>query len=260
MEIRIKEEQGFEYVEYGEGPTLLLLHGLFGALSNWKAVMDRFSGRFRVIIPLMPIYKKTQVKASVDGLAEFIKDFLDFKGIKRCTFLGNSLGGHVALVFAMDHIHYLEGLVLTGSSGLYESGMGSTFPRRGNYQYIKDRVEYTFFSPSTATKELVDEVFEIVNDNYMTLRILKIARAAQRQNLREELPKLKLPTRLIWGLNDNITPPHVGHEFNVLMPNSDLRFIDNCGHAAMMEQPEIFNEYVEEFLNKIHPPAAQTPA
>jgi pimeloyl-ACP methyl ester carboxylesterase len=253
MDITIKEEQGFEYVEHGQGPTLLLLHGLFGALSNWQYVFERFSDRFRVVIPLMPIYKKTNVKASVDGLAEHIKDFLDYKGIKKCTALGNSLGGHVALLFALDNSNYLDGLVLTGSSGLYESGMGSTFPRRGNYQYIKDRVEYTFYSPGTATKELVDEVFEIVNDNYMTLRILKIARAAQRQNLREELPKLRIPTRLIWGLNDNITPPHVGHEFNVLMPNSDLRFIDHCGHAAMMEQPHVFNRYVDEFLVKIYP-------
>ena len=254
MEIKIKEENGFEYVEYGQGPTLLLLHGLFGALSNWRAVKERFSDRYRVVIPLMPIYnKKTSVKASVDGMAEFIKDFLDFKQIKRCTALGNSLGGHVALIFAMDNIGYLDALVLTGSSGLYESGMGSTFPRRGNYTYIRERVEYTFYSPKTATKELVDEVFEIVNDNYMTLRILKIARAAQRQNLREELPKLQLPTRLIWGLNDNITPAHVGHEFNMLMPNSDLRFIDECGHAAMMEQPEVFNELIDEFLRKIHP-------
>lgn len=253
MDIQIKNEGGFEYVEYGEGPTLVLLHGLFGALSNWRAVLDRFSNRFNVMIPLMPIYKKTNVKPSVDGMAEFIKDFLDFKGIKRCSFLGNSLGGHVALVFAIDHIHYLESLVLTGSSGLYESGMGSTFPRRGNYNYIKERVEYTFYSPKTATKELIDEVFEIVNDNYMTLRILKIARAAQRQNLREELPKLKLPTLLVWGLNDNITPANVGHEFHMLMPNSELQFIDGCGHAAMMEQPERFNEVVDEFFQKIYP-------
>jgi pimeloyl-ACP methyl ester carboxylesterase len=159
----------------------------------------------------------------------------------------------VALIFALDNIHYLDALVLTGSSGLYESGMGSTFPRRGNYNYIKERVEYTFYSPKTATKDLIDEVFEIVNDNYMTLRILKIARAAQRQNLREELPKLKLPTRLIWGLNDNITPAHVGHEFHMLMPNSDLCFLDECGHAAMMEQPEAFNELVDDFLTKLHP-------
>jgi pimeloyl-ACP methyl ester carboxylesterase len=253
MDIEIKSEGGFEYVEYGQGPTLLLLHGLFGALSNWKAVLDKFSDRYRVIIPLMPIYAKTSYKPSVDGMAEFIKDFLDFKGIKRCTALGNSLGGHVALIFAFDNLQYLDALVLTGSSGLYESGMGSTFPRRGNYTYIKERVEYTFYSPSTATKELVDEVFEIVNDNYMTLRILKIARAAQRQNLREELPKLPLRTLLIWGLNDNITPAGVGHEFHMLMPNSDLAFIDHCGHAAMMESPDRFNELVDDFLLEIYP-------
>ena len=253
MEIKIKREGSFEYVEEGNGPTLVLLHGLFGALSNWRAVFERFSDRYRIIIPLLPIYKKSGVKPSVDALAVYVKEFLDFKGIYKCTVLGNSLGGHIALVFALEEMNRLEGIVLTGSSGLFESGMGSTFPRRGNFAYIKERVEYTFYDPRTATAELVDEVFEIVNDNYKALRILKIARAAQRQNMRKDIERIKTKTLLVWGLNDNITPPNVAHEFHKLMPNSTLRFIDHCGHAAMMEQPGRFNEVLEEFLSQIYP-------
>lgn len=253
MELEIKQEGEFEYVEAGkDGPTLVLLHGLFGALSNWKAVIDRFVDRYRVLIPLLPIYKKTKVKPSVEGLAEYTLQFLDFKGIRKCTALGNSLGGHIGLVFALEHLDRLDGLVLTGSSGLFESGMGSTFPRRGNYPYIKERVEYTFYDPGTATKELVDEVFTIVNDNYMALRIVRIARAAQRENLRKLIHKITVPTLLVWGLNDNITPPNVAHEFHKLLPNSELHFIDHCGHAAMMEQPEQFNEYLDQFLDRVY--------
>ena len=133
--------------------------------------------------------------------------------------------------------------------------MGSTFPRRGNYKYIKQRVEYTFYDPKTATKELIDEVFGIVNDNYKALRILKIARNAQRENLKDHLPSIKVPSLLVWGLNDNITPPNVAHVFHKLIPNSELRFIDHCGHAAMMEQPDTFNTMVEDFLDKVYPPA-----
>lgn len=253
MEIKVKREGDYSFVEEGEGPPLILLHGLFGALSNWRDVVLKFRSRYRVLIPMLPIYEKTGVKPSVSALAEFVKGFVDFKQIQRATFLGNSLGGHVAQLYALDHLETVEALVLTGSSGLFESGMGSTFPRRGNYTYIKERVQYTFYSPDTATNELIDEVFDIVNDNYKTLRILKIARAAQRQNLREKLDALKVPVLLVWGLNDNITPAHVAHEFHKLLPNSTLRFIDHCGHAAMMEQPERFNEVLEEFLNKIHP-------
>jgi pimeloyl-ACP methyl ester carboxylesterase len=253
MEIQVKQEGGYDYVEEGSGPPLLLLHGLFGALSNWKAVVEAFSKRFTVFIPLMPIVAKTNVKPSIVGLAEFIDGFIRFKKIDRCTILGNSLGGHIGLVYSMANLSKVDALVLTGSSGLFESGMGSTFPRRGNIKYIKERVEYTFFKPETATKELIDEVFEMVNDNYMTLRILKIARDAQHQNLSEELGKVKVPTLLVWGLNDNITPPHVAHEFHRLLPDAELRFIDHCGHAAMMEQPEEFNIVLNRFLQRIYP-------
>jgi pimeloyl-ACP methyl ester carboxylesterase len=254
MEIRVRQEGGYDYVQEGEGPVLMLLHGLFGALSNWKAVVEAFSKRFTVMIPLMPIVAKTNVKPSISGLAEFIEGFVRFKGIDQCTILGNSLGGHVGLKYTMANMGKVRALVLTGSSGLFESGMGSTFPRRGNYKYIKERVEYTFYSPETATKDLIDEVFEMVNDNFMTLRILKIARDAQHENLTDELGKVRVPTLLVWGLNDNITPPHVAHEFQRLLPEAELRFIDHCGHAAMMEQPEAFNVALTRFLDRIYPP------
>ncbi|MFM2375203.1 MAG: hypothetical protein RLZZ165_300 [Bacteroidota bacterium] len=252
MNLQVRHDSGYDFVEEGSGTPLLLLHGLFGALSNWKAVVEAFSTRFTVLIPLMPIISKTSTKPSIQGLAEFVDGFVRFKKIDRCTILGNSLGGHIGLVYSMSHLDKVDALVLTGSSGLFESGMGSTFPRRGNIKYIKERVEYTFYSPETATKELIDEVFEMVNDNYMTLRILKIARDAQHQNLSKDLGKVKVPALLVWGLNDNITPPHVAHEFHRLLPDAELRFIDHCGHAAMMEQPETFNSILDRFLKRIY--------
>lgn len=253
MEIKIHEENGFRFVDEGQGPTLLLLHGLFGALSNWRTVVEVFSKEYRVLIPLMPIYEKPvrEVDTSVEGLMGFIVAFMEQKKLGKAILLGNSLGGHVALKYALAHQSKVDALILTGSSGLYESGMGNEFPRYKSYPFIKERVEFTFFSPLTATKELVDEVFGIVNDNYKALRVLRIARSAQREYLGKELANLKIPTLLIWGLNDNITPPHVAHEFNSLIPQSELQFVDHCGHAPMMEQPEIFNEILWTFLRKL---------
>jgi pimeloyl-ACP methyl ester carboxylesterase len=248
----IYQENGFQYVEEGKGPTLLLLHGLFGALSNWRSVLDEFSKDFRVLIPLMPIYdKNTKTGASVEGLTEFIESFVSFKQIEKTILLGNSLGGHIGLVYSLKHPDKVSALILTGSSGLFESGMGSTYPRRGSYEYIQQRVAYTFYKASTATKELVDEVFDIVSDNFKALRVLQIARSAQRNNMSADVASIHAPTLLIWGLNDNITPPHVAHEFNKLMPNSELFFIDKCGHAPMMEQPERFNFILRRYLQKM---------
>ena len=251
MNPNIRLEGRFEYIEEGQGPPIVVLHGLFGALSNFQSVLDTFSKKYRILIPLIPMYEKeASLTRTIDGLTQFIEEFIEFKGISQATLLGNSLGGHIALVYALRHPQKVASLILTGSSGLFESGMGVGFPRRSNYEFVRERVAYTFYSPRMATKELVDEVFDLVNDNYKTLCVLKVARSAQRHNMREDIGKIKVPTLLIWGLNDNITPPRVAHEFNRLMPHTELRFIDKCGHAPMMEQPELFNQYLSDFLEK----------
>ncbi len=252
MDYSLKEEGKYTFIEEGEGEVLLLLHGLFGALSNWKDVIDRFSGSYKVVIPMMPIYDMPVLTTSVKGLAKFIEEFVEFKGYTNMTVLGNSLGGHVSLVYSLKNQHNMHSLVLTGSSGLYENAMGGSYPKRGDYDYIRKKVEYTFYDPATATKELVDEVFEITNDRMKTLKILAMAKSAIRHNMRKEVNKIEVPVCLIWGKNDNITPPDVAEEFLQLLPNAELHWLDKCGHAAMMERPEEFNRILDDFLTRMY--------
>ncbi|MGC3948230.1 MAG: alpha/beta hydrolase [Chryseolinea sp.] len=248
MALSVKEENGYKYVEEGQGPVLLLLHGLFGALSNWEGVVSGFSGRYQVVIPMLPIYEMPIREAGLEGLSRFLKDFVEFKKLDNMILVGNSLGGHVGLLYTLNNQEKVKKLILTGSSGLFEDSMGGSYPKRGNYDYIRERVSYTFYDPKVATKDLIDEVFDITNSIPKCLRIVAIAKSAQRNNLADEIPNIKVPTLLVWGLNDTITPPLVAHEFNRLIPNSELRFIDKCCHAPMMEHPEKFNEIVNEFL------------
>lgn len=248
MGLNVKEEGGYKYVDEGQGPVLMLLHGLFGALSNWEGVVNRFSVNFRVVIPMLPIYEMPVREAGLEGLRKFVEEFVALKKLEDMTIMGNSLGGHVALVYTLKNPHKVKKLILTGSSGLFEDSMGGSYPKRGNYQYIKERVAYTFYNPEVATKELVDEVFETTNSIPKCMRIVAIAKSAQRNNLADEIPNINVPTLLVWGLNDTITPPMVAHEFNRLIPRSSLKFIDKCCHAPMMEHPEKFNELVEDFL------------
>lgn len=248
MALKVKEEGVYKFVDEGKGDVLLLLHGLFGALSNWEEVVSCFSKDFRVVIPMLPIYEMPIREAGLDGLRKFLEDFVAFKHLDRMTIMGNSLGGHIALMYALKNQEKVKRLILTGSSGLFEDSMGGSYPKRGNYEYIRERVSYTFYDPKVATKELVDEVFETTNSIPKCMRIVAIAKSAQRNNLAAEIPKIKVPTLLVWGLNDTITPPMVAHEFNRLIPDSELRFIDKCSHAPMMEYPEKFNEIVKEFL------------
>jgi pimeloyl-ACP methyl ester carboxylesterase len=248
MPILVKEENGFKFVDEGQGQVLLLLHGLFGALSNWEGVVNRFSKNFRVVIPMLPIYEMPIKEAGLDGLRKFVEDFVAFKGLTDMIIMGNSLGGHIALLYTLKNESKVKKLILTGSSGLFEDSMGGSYPKRGNYEYIRERVAYTFYDPNVATKDLVDEVFETTKSIPKCMRIVAIAKSAQRHNMAEEIPNITIPTLLVWGLNDTITPPIVAHEFNRLIPNSNLKFIDKCCHAPMMEHPEKFNELVEEFL------------
>ncbi len=248
MTIVVKEDKGFRYVDEGQGPVFLLLHGLFGALSNWEGVVNRFSKNYRVIIPMLPIYEMPIREAGLEGLRKFLEDFVAAKNIEKMVLMGNSLGGHIGLLYTLKNAEKVTKLILTGSSGLFEDSMGGSYPKRGNYEYIRERVSYTFYDPNVATKELIDEVFDITNSIPKCLRIVAIAKSAQRNNMASEIPNITIPTLLVWGLNDTITPPMVAHEFNRLIPNSTLKFIDQCSHAPMMEHPEKFNELVADFL------------
>lgn len=248
--MELKERHGFSYIDEGKGPTLLLLHGLFGALSNWEKVVERFKNHYRIIIPMLPIYSLPIKKSGVEGVTEFVNDFVNSFGLENMVVMGNSLGGHVALTYTLENPNKVAKLILTGSSGLFENSMGGSFPKRGSYDYIKERVGYTFYNPNTVSEKYVMEVFNTLKSAQKTLRIIAIARSAQRHNMAHKLPEIKAPTLLIWGLNDTITPPAVAHEFNKLIPNSELKFIDFCCHAPMMEQPEQFNQILADYLLK----------
>lgn len=250
MEYQIKEENGFRYIEEGEGKPLILLHGLFGALSNFRHVIEHFSKTHTVVIPMLPLYSMPVLSTGVRSLAHFLRDFVNHKKWDKVNLLGNSLGGHVALVYTKEYPERVSSLTLTASSGLYENAFGSSFPRREDKEFIRKKVAVTFFDPKHATDELVEDCFEIVNDRNRVLRILALAKSAIRHNMAKDLPNMHMPACLIWGKNDTITPPEVAAEFNQLLPNSTLYWIDECGHAPMMEHPETFNKILEQWLKE----------
>ncbi|MBI5373390.1 MAG: alpha/beta hydrolase [Sphingobacteriales bacterium] len=255
MDYEIKQDEKFKFIEEGSGEPLVLLHGLFGALSNFKSLIEYFRQYNKVIVPILPLLDMDILHTSVGGLAKFVNKFLETRNLEKVHLLGNSLGGHVALVHTLKHPERIKSLILTGSSGLFENGMGDSYPKRGDYEYIRKKTELTFYDPKTATKELVDEVYSITNNRLKAIKIIALAKSAIRNNLGEELNQIKQPTLLVWGNNDTITPPFVGREFNKLIPNSELYFVDKCGHAPMMEVPDEFNAILHKFLKKLNEPA-----
>lgn len=247
----IKKEKKFRYLEVGEGTPLIILHGLMGGLSNFDGVTHHFSARgYRVLIPELPVYSMSLLKTNVKSFAKFLERFIAFKELDNVILLGNSLGGHIGLLHAKLYPARVKALIITGSSGLYESAMGDGYPKRGDYEFIKKKSESVFYDPQVATKEIVDEVYATVNDRNKLVKTLAIAKSAIRHNMAKDLPHMHTPTCIIWGKQDNVTPPSVAEEFHALLPDSDIFWIDKCGHAPMMEHPERFNEILEGWLKQ----------
>lgn len=251
MEQHIQQDGKFKFFEYGEGQPLVILHGLMGGLSNFDGVMSFFPEKgYKVVIPELPLYDLPLLKTNIKVITKFIKEFIEKRDYGQVILIGNSLGGHIGLLTTKLYPELVKALVITGSSGLYESAMGESYPKRGNYEYIKEKAENVFYDPEVATKEIVDDVYETVNDRSKLVRTLAIAKSAIRHNMSKDLPDMTTPTCIIWGRQDNVTPPNVAEDFNKLLPDSELHWIDKCGHAAMMEHPNEFNEVLYTWLKK----------
>jgi pimeloyl-ACP methyl ester carboxylesterase len=251
MKGQLTTDKKYTYYESGEGTPIIILHGLMGGLSNFDGVANFFPEKgYKVVIPELPLYTQNILKTNVKAFAKFVKDFITHKGYDKVILLGNSLGGHIALYHTKMYPEKMAGLVITGSSGLYESAMGESYPKRGDYEYIQKKAQDVFYDPAVATKEIVDDVFATVNDRVKLIKTLTIAKSAIRHNMAKDLPKMTTPTCIIWGRNDIVTPPNVAEEFHNLLPNSDLYWIEKCGHAAMMEHPDEFNRLMYEWLQK----------
>ncbi|WP_185850944.1 alpha/beta fold hydrolase [Blattabacterium cuenoti] len=241
----------FSYVRRGSGHPLILLHGLMGKLSNFNALLDFFPKKgYQVIIPRLPLYKMPLLLTNIYSLSKYVINLLIEIEIEKATLIGNSLGGHIALIIAKNRMDLVHSIVLTGSSGLFERAFGDAIPKRENYEYIRKKSQEVFYDPRIATKELVDEVFHIVNDKKKGIKTLYIAKSSMKYNMSKDLSVIRQPICLIWGRQDHVTPPEVAKEFHRLLPHSELYWIDKCGHVPMMEHPKRFINILEKWLSK----------
>ena len=252
MIFKTKKDKKLNYIEEGNGHPLVLLHGLMGGLSNFNQMVSFFSSRgYKVFVPQLPIYDLPVLNTNLSSIAKYVAKFIDENIKEPVTIVGNSMGGHIGLILTTSRPDLVKNLVLTGSSGLYERTFGDSFPRKSDKEYIKKKTQDVFYDPIVATDELVDEVFSVVNDRMKGIKTVMLARSAIKHNMLNDLPKITCPTCIIWGKQDNVTPPEVAEDMHKLIPNSELHWIDECGHAAMMEKPQEFNEILYKWLQKV---------
>lgn len=252
MIFKTKRSKKHDFIEAGEGHALVFLHGLMGGLSNFEETVAYFSSRnYKVYVPELPIYDLPILNTNLTTIAKYVVKFIEENIQEKVTLVGNSMGGHIGLILTLARPDLVQNLVLTGSSGLYERSFGDSFPRKSDKEYIRKKTQEVFFDPNVATDELVDEVFAVVNDRMKGIKTIMLAKSAIKHNMLNDLPKITCPTCLIWGKEDNVTPPGVAIDMNKFLPNSDLFWIEECGHAAMMEKPEEFNDILYNWLQKV---------
>jgi len=238
----------FRWLERGDGEPLVLLHGLMGRMDHWEETLEILGDDCRAIALSLPILEVDLPESSIEEIGRHVVRFLDAVDIPRAVIGGNSLGGHVALDMALAHPERVSGLVLTGSSGLFERGFTRGVPHRPTEAYVRQKMEEVVFDPRLVTPEWVESIRRMVTSMPSALRVLRFARAAKRHNIEERLPEITVPTLLVWGEQDRITPPEVAHRFHTLLPDSRLAFLPRCGHAPMLEQAGAFSAAVAAWL------------
>lgn len=241
-------------LEAGSGRPVILLHGLLGSARQWRQTLDHLAGYYHLLAPEFPFLELVNgAEGLIPGFALYVKQVMESRGIERAVLGGNSLGGHIALELAISSPEVVEGLILTGSGGLMERGFDRDVPIHPTRSYLRDKIAEVFFEERFVTEELLDRTVSLVSDRPSILKVVRIARAAKKDNLGARLSMIDCPTLLVWGREDRVTPPEVARELESRIRGAELRFLERCGHVPMVERPAEFAQIVRGFLTENFP-------
>ncbi len=251
----IHEAHGFRFIEAGSGQgkyPVICLHGILGSAEEWaKAAATLRDMGCHVYVPTFPFDGFEFSECDVHGVVDYLRRFTLEFALDPAVFVGNSLGGQVAIAYTLNFPASVAGLVLAGSAGIEEVLLGTSTIRRMDREYLRSSAAQVFHDPVHANDTLVDRIYGVTNDRGHALRILRLARNSQNLMLQDRLSEITAPTAIIWGREDRITPPHVAEQFAQGIADSTLHFLNECGHAPMIEQPIAFGEQVARFLRQL---------
>ncbi len=257
------------YLRVGEGPAVILLHGLGGSCQWWQpnlASLGQHHAVYAVDIPGHGVTDKPHVHYNLPLGRSFLLDFMAVTGIERATLVGHSTGGLIALDFALAHPDSVNRLVLVDSAGLGREmalflrlmtlpaiGELLSWPHR---PFLTAFLSQLFHDRSFITDELVDQVHQERNApgfRHALLHILRYGAGLRGLKdhvlLRERLPLVKAPLLVLWGEQDRILPATHARAVTRLLPSARVHIFPTCGHAPNWEKAEDFNRIVVGFLN-----------
>ncbi|MCB9846838.1 MAG: alpha/beta fold hydrolase [Phycisphaeraceae bacterium] len=241
--------------EAGAGEPVVFLHGLLGLNEHWIPAVETLSKRSRCIMLEFPLARIPHKLCSIDAVTAMVKRELIGLLDGPAVFIGNSLGGHLALRVALDHPEAVRGIVLAGSSGLFEREIvvGRTAQHRPSRDWLQMKINELFSDPANVPAGTVDRVYEELSNRRAARALVRLSKSAKSDNLAAHLAEIEAPALLLWGRGDTVTPPSVAEEFNELMPNAHIHWLEGAGHAPQIEQAEAFTKAIDDFLNEFDP-------
>lgn len=235
----------------GSGPPLVMLNGLLGQNEHWFRCLPSLSRHAECLLIQPPLLEMKGPGCSVDGVTNLTASVLETLIERPAVLVGNSLGGHVALRLSLARPDLVRGLVLVGSSGLFERTFEKDVQHSPSRAWLQRKIEALFFDPSRMLPGMVDVAYAELSRRTAARALVKLGNSAKKDHLGDDLPKIAKPVLLAWGKQDIVTPPEVAEEFHARLPNARLKWIDRCGHAPQIERPEELCGHIVEFLAEL---------
>jgi len=236
-------------------PTFVFLHGLVGLNEHWEKVVERFSKTARCLMLQIPLLDLSGDDCSIQGVSaltsRFIEDYFRPDSALPVVLVGNSFGGHVALRLAIERPDLVQALVLAGSSGLIEKSMVSDVQIRPSREWLRRKIGELFFDPKHLSESDIERAFKELSSRTGARAMVRLSRSARRNHLGNKLGQIKMPTLLIWGREDIVTPPEAAEGFRTSIPGSRIVWFDRCGHAPMIECPDQFADVLAGFIPEV---------
>ncbi len=261
------------YVEKGTGPTLLILPGLSLGAHNWRFNLARYWEKFHVVLLDLPGYGKSDApdaEYSINFFKEAVLEFMEKKGIRRAAILGHSLGGQVGIVLAAEHPEKVDTLILETATGVrprygfVEDFLIETFITAKRFAFLpedklREYTELNFFAPCPAQEELIayqlsfrahfrgQPIFDARNESFV-----RGARHIIMTDVRNDVPKIHVPTLIMWGRNDRLDGVKNAYWLYLTIPQAQLYILEQCGHQPHLEKPLLYDYAILKYLEQFY--------
>lgn len=254
-------DQKINYVERGEGQrTVILLHGLGGDWTRWKAVLEPLAKNFRVIaLDQLGFGKSSRptISYSERVLAESLAHFMRDNKISQATIIGNSMGAGVAYGFAVDHPEMVERLIIVNGGPTrcgdlrkkddpFITKQTKVIDREGVNRYFADLV----YEKKVITPSVLDDLYRTrMESKETTYSMVQSFVTGEGCLTNEQIAKIRIPTLFIWGKHDQLSSLERGKRLQSEISGAQFSLIENAAHLPHMEQPQVFVDAVTTFMN-----------